>query len=124
VHLPLDVAAGLSGVFAPGGQHSATITLPHTDATNPFLHTYHPDHDNLDARFNAAPLPAGIESHTVSRALSLTLDAASPDADPAWGANVLTGNYAESVSGLHKSTIGVEGRFTLRRLSEVTTLIP
>jgi hypothetical protein len=124
VHLPLDVAAPLTGSLAPGSQHAVTVTLPHTDATNPFLHTYHPDHDNLDARFNAAPLAAGIESLTVSRTITLTLDAASPDADPAWGTNVLTGNYAETVSGLHKNPIGTEGRFTLRRLSEVTTLVP
>ena len=124
VHLPLDVAATLAGPFTPAGQTSVTVSLPHTDATNPFLHTYHPDHDNLDARFSAASLADGVESHAVTRTITLTMDAGSLDGDPAWGANSLTGSYAESVSGLHKDTIGVEGRFTLRRLSEVTTLIP
>ena len=100
------------------------MSLPHTDATNPFLHTYHPDHDNLDARFNATPLDAGIESHTVSRAITLTMDAVSPTGDPAWGAGTLSGAYAETLTGLHKNPIGAEGRFTLRRLSEITTLVP
>lgn len=123
-HLPLDIATVLTGSFAPGGQSTLTVNLPHTDATNPFLHTYHPDHDNLDARFNPAPLAAGIESHTVGRAITLTMDAASPDADPGWGVNSLTGGWAETLTGLHKSSIAVQGRFTLRRLSEVTSFVP
>lgn len=120
-HLPLDVNAACTGVFQPGGVAAATVVLPWTNGVNPFLHTYHPDHDNLDARFNETPLPNGVESHTVTRALSLQLDAAVPAADPAWGTNTLTGNYSETLSGLHKNDIGVAGRFTLRRLSELAT---
>ncbi len=120
-HLPLDVDAILAGGLGIGTQGSTTVALPHTAPTNPFVHTYHPDHDNLDARFQN-PLPAGVESHTVTRAITLTVDASAPDGDPTWGAASLTGAYAETLTGLHKNTIATQGRFALSRVSEITTL--
>ncbi len=35
-----------------------TIQIPYNDPTNPFVHQYHPDHDNKDARFENIPLPS------------------------------------------------------------------
>ena len=36
---------------------ATTVTLSYNDqASNPFLHTYHPDHDNLDATFSTPEL--------------------------------------------------------------------
>lgn len=119
-HLPLDVVATMDGSFGAGGRLSATVGVPLNDPVNPFLHTYHPDHDNLDARF-AGP---AAEALSVARAISLSIDATSPDGDPQWGAATLTGTYGESLTGLHKSAIEVAGRFALRRISEITTFVP
>src|SRR6185503_21259748 len=48
------------------------VTLPFSDpAANPFLHTYHPDHDNLNVTFDASQ-PQGLESYTVERTIRLT----------------------------------------------------
>jgi hypothetical protein len=52
---------------------TATVPLDYNDhASNPFLHTYHPDHDNLDARYQSQ-LPQGSESYTVRREIMLRL---------------------------------------------------
>eukprot|EP01035_Chromulina_nebulosa_P011060 gene11060-14803_t len=55
--LPLDteIATG-SGTVALGGTLVRTFTLGFNDRVNPFVHAYHPDHDNRDARGN--PLAA------------------------------------------------------------------
>ncbi len=122
VHFPLDLDLGLTGSFAPSSTLGGTVTLNHDDAVSPFVHTYHPDHDNLDARFENN-LVSGFESYDVQRALTLTFDAddsASPD--PSWGANVITGTYSETITGIHKETLDVEGPFRLRRLSEIDVI--
>jgi hypothetical protein len=44
-------------------------------ASNPFLRTYHPDHDNLDATFKQE-LPQGSESYTdLTRETALSVTA-------------------------------------------------
>ena len=120
-HLPLDTDAACTGTFGPGAVLAAAIAMAHTDPVNPFLHTYHPDHDNRDARFGAAVLPPGRESRSVNRAVTFRFDNAGPAGDPAWGSASITGTYAEVVTGLHRQPIAVSGRFTLRRLSEIAT---
>ncbi len=118
--LPLDteVATG-SGSVALGGQLVRTFTLAFNDRVNPFVHAYHPDHDNKDAR--GQPLAAGLESYTVVR--SCTFDfAATPPAGAAtlgWGASVIGGTYRETVTGLHRQPLTVHGTFELRRVSEL-----
>jgi hypothetical protein len=48
-----------------------TVPLAYEDqVSNPFLHSYHPDPDNLDAEFNAT-LPSGRESYSVTRRITL-----------------------------------------------------
>lgn len=116
-HFPLDLDLGLTGSFGPGLSAEGTFTLAHDAGDNPFIHAFHPDHDNLNARFDNALAP-GAESHTVDRALTLDFDSASPNGDPTWGSRILTGTYTEEVTGIHKNPISVEGAFFLRRLSE------
>ena len=53
-----------SGSVAVPGSLSCTITVPYNDPTNPFLHQYHPDHDNKDARFQDFALPGGVTPTT------------------------------------------------------------
>ena len=43
----------LAGTFAPGNSLTGAIQIASDYPLNPFLHKYHPDHDNLDASFNA-----------------------------------------------------------------------
>ena len=121
VHFPLDLNLPLSGSFGAGGSLSGTVTLAHNDKENPFIHAFHPDHDNLDPRFENA-LPAGAESHRVTRLLSLAFDVANPGGNPNWGSQFLTGTFTEEITGIHKNSLSVEGKFFLRRLSNKETI--
>lgn len=121
-HMPLDrVIAGV-GAFAVGSTLTHTVTIPFDDPANPFVHAYHPDHDNRDARF--APLPAGVESYNITRTLAFTFTAAPPDGSTVtgWGTTIYGGTYAETIEGLNKNPLTVGGTFTLRRISEISEL--
>ncbi len=123
-HMPLDqvITAG-SGSVALGSTLVRTINIPWNDPTNPFVHQYHPDHDNRDARPDGTnvPLGDGVESHSVSRTCTFEVTAAPPGGTGVlgWGNTVIGGNYTEVLSGLHKQSITVSGTFTLRRVSEI-----
>jgi hypothetical protein len=126
-HLPLDLILSASGgAFALGNfVDFGPIGLAHNDPTNPFVHTYHPDHDNRDARFQ--PLPTGVESYAVSRSVRLNFSSTegliTPDPDSAsWGASKMVGTYVETVTGLRKEPIVAAGTFELRRISEIADL--
>lgn len=121
-HLPLDRAHIGTGAFAVGSSLAYSVTIPFDDPTNPFAHAYHPDHDNRDARL--AALPAGVESYTVTRALTFTFTSAPPDGTKilGWGASIYGGTYRETLTGIHKSPLTVGGTFTLRRLSEIADI--
>ena len=115
------VVAG-TGSFAPGSSTLWTITHAYNDPVNPFVHTYHPDHDNLDAKFQ--PLGNGKESYTVTRTCTFSFTSSPPDGSTVtgWGTTVLGGNYSETLTGLHKNTLTVSGRFAMRRISEIANL--
>jgi hypothetical protein len=108
------------------GTASFSVVLGHTAASNPFLHTFHPDHDNKPAEFTPGPLPEGIESYTVSRAIDLNF-VADPAAlglsSPGWGSTILGGDYQEVISGLRAQPITVKGKFVLHRLSAIGDLV-
>ncbi|MEX1116657.1 MAG: hypothetical protein WEB53_15535, partial [Akkermansiaceae bacterium] len=127
-HLPLDavISAGSGGV-ALGETLVREITIGYTDPTNPFVHSYHPDHDNKDARPDGTviPLSNGDESYTITRTCSFEFTSSPPDGTSplGWGSTVIGGNYSEALGGLHKESIHVSGTFTLRRVSENGVLI-
>jgi len=106
-----------------GGTFTCRVNLEYDDPLNPFKHTYHPDHDNLDDRF-ARKLPEGVESFTVTRQVELEFTAQDPDnlGIAGWGDNQLGGNYRETISGLHTKTIYVAGSFRLMHTSGVSNL--
>lgn len=112
-----------SGSVALGSTLVRTLTLPFNERTNPFVHAYHPDHDNRDARLQ--PVGAGVESFTVTRACSFQFTVQPPDGVPVlgWGASVIGGNYSETLTGLHRLPITVGGTFQLRRVSEIGTIL-
>jgi hypothetical protein len=117
----------MSGQFTPGGTLKVTVPLAYDDqASNPFLHTYHPDHDNLDATFQNK-LPRGSESYDVTRQISLTLNPPGTDFDSLTSAGQsLNGVYLESIKvvGLGGSSrdFTVSGGFTLVRVSPISLL--
>lgn len=111
-----------SGSFATGDTATWTIPIAHNEPTNPFVHTYHPDHDNRDAKGNA--LPAGVESYAINRTCNFTFTDSPPDGRyiAGWGSTVLGGTYQETVVGLHKQNLQVRGTFQMRRVSEVADI--
>lgn len=122
-HLPLDrVLASGSGVVALGQTLVRTVSIPFDDETNPFVHTYHPDHNNKDAR--GMPIAAGVESHGINRTLQFEFTTMPPPGVTAsgWGSAFLGGRYQETIRGLHKQDLIVSGTFVLRRASENGTL--
>lgn len=123
-HMPLDrVITTGSGSVAVPGVLVRTISVPFDDPTNPFVHQYHPDHDNKDARFQ--PLAAGVESYTISRSCTFTFTTTPPPGSTVtsgWGSTVIGGTYAETITGIHKDPIQLNGTFELRRASEIGVL--
>lgn len=106
---------------------SVSVNLGYNDqASNPFVHTYHPDHDNLDSTFSQV-LPQGTESYSIRRNITLKVQAPSDDfSSLTSGSTTFSGAYLENIiiSGLQRSggtndsrTFHVEGTFTLNRIS-------
>lgn len=132
-HLPMDqvITAG-SGSFATGQTLTRVITVPYDDATNPFVHAYHPDHDNKDARGNwllatedASGLKQTEESPTITRTCQFIFTASPPagsSVTSGWGSSVIGGNYIETMTGVHKDPLILSGTFELRRASPIGTL--
>ena len=118
-HMPLDRVLVGSGSVALGSTLSGTIGLSFDAKTNPFVHQYHPDHDNKDPRGDQ--LGAGVESYTVNRAVSFDFLATPPagTSSAGWGTTVLGGNYAETITGAHKDPLATTGTFIFRRLNEI-----
>lgn len=136
-HLPLDavITSGSGGVTPGGDPLVRTIQIPFDDATNPFVHQFHPDHDNKDERGvalprlvkdangNYVPNPRA-ESYTINRTFTFQFLAGAPAGTSklGWGASVIGGIYSETVTGLHKDPISVQGTFRLNRISEISSI--
>ena len=123
-HLPLDrVISADSGGFALGSSLSCTIATPFNDPTSPFVHQYHPDHDN---KSGSTALVSGQESYDITRAVTFNFAASAPVGVSAtgYGSSVIAGTYAETLTGLRKDSVTVTGSFTLRRVSESGSLNP
>lgn len=113
-----------SGTGAFGtGKFTCQVSLDYDHPLNPFKHKYHPDHDNLDERFQAK-LPEGVESFSITRQIELQFTLQDPDnlTIAGWGDNQLGGNYKEAISGLHNQPIHVSGSFRLNRASTIGVL--
>jgi len=132
-HLPLDTVVGSgTGSVGLGQTLGRSIFIPHNAPTNPYVHTYHPDHDNRNARFDG-PVSAGIESPAITRACSFAFTTTPPSgtSSQGWGSSVIGGNYTEILSGIRKArlpdgtttqSVTVSGTFVLRRVSELGSL--
>ena len=117
------------------GQQPTITTMVVVDyndpASNPFLHTYHPDHDNLNASFDAT-LPQGSESYRIERVIRLIVDPPADDfSSLVASGNTFAGRYEERVTlkGLARAggandtrEFEARGAFSLTRLSDIPTL--
>ena len=129
---PTNQCWTFDGALGQASNLTTSVILDYADqASNPFLHTYHPDHDNLDTTFKHQ-LAQGAESYTVRRDITLSVQPpGSGSASFANSAQSLGGIYAETitVSGLARAggtndtrVFHVQGAFTLNRITSVPTL--
>jgi hypothetical protein len=117
---PIPLVA--NGAFG-SGRLTCQVNLDYDDRLNPFKHLYHPQHDNLDARFQNK-LPEGVESFTILRQIEMDFTAQDPDnlTLPGWGDDQLGGNYYETISGLSSQPLHISGTFRLTRVSTIGVL--
>ena len=111
---------GLAGSFT--NALAGTVTVRFDDPVNPFLHRYHPMHDNQD--WNWQPYTNAVETRTIVRDLALTFDSiTNGSANPYSGVDRVSGVYQETLSGLRAQPIVMQGVFSLQRISQINQLI-
>jgi hypothetical protein len=118
--------ASASGSF--GGSLVFNVDLDYRDhSSNPFLHGFHPDHDNLTADFKRVQV-SGTESYGVRRRIKLSFGSGAEDfRSLTESGRLFSGTYREDISlsgpaGGAGRTYHVEGIFTLYRVLERSTL--
>ena len=129
-HLPFSAdnpAWSTVGSLNPGVAVTFTVPVSYKDhASNPYLHTFHPDHDNLDAGFKNV-LARGAESYDVTRTIMLAFSppgtdfASLTDATQSRG-----GTYQETMTiggpnGFSRD-FRLSGSFTLNLITPVSTV--
>jgi len=115
----------MTGSFGVGNTVGCTITLTPSTPTNPFLHRYHPDHDNLDAYYNPIPPGEPQEVYTITRQIQMTFTATDPTgaASADYGATSIGGKYSETITGLHRNPLVVSGVFHLNQIANTPPLL-
>ena len=104
-------------LFGATNCFAGRVELAYNDPQNPFVHVYHPDHDNKDA--NQQALAEGVESWSVFRKVMLQFADANPAManDPHWKVDRWGGTYRETIEGVHRYPLYVEGDFSLQKVS-------
>ncbi len=116
----------LTGAGAFGGSNSVfvcTNILWYTNVLNPFVHQYHPDHDNYDDSHTTL-LADGVECPTITRQITWQFTASDPNGLPlsGWGDNQVGGIYTETINGLYRMPLYVQGTFRLSLACNVGVL--
>jgi len=126
-----------TGELSATGVLGCTIKISENHPTNPFLHRYHPDHDNWDSRYEKKypenkDQGAPEESFEITRTITFTFEDKYPPGcegsgcrqfpPPAWGYSKIGGTVQEVINGLHKDDITVTGSFQLDRTSVIDRL--
>jgi len=126
VHLPwtpTNTLWSFNSALARGTNLSTTVTTYYNDrASNPFVHAYHPDHDNLNSTFTQL-LPRGAESYDLQRQITLNFSGVSDDfAGRTGSATAVSGNYSETYTvlglGSNTRTFQAVGYFQLNRMTD------
>lgn len=103
------------------GAFTGAVAVGCNDSRNPFLHRYHPKHDNKNGDW--ATYTNAVETFDISRAITLRFEPMTNTSFRAvWGMDVAQGAYREVLAGIHKTPVVVSGRFGLRRISQVKDL--
>jgi hypothetical protein len=133
VHLPVTRPnTGYPGSGRLGGNDPVSwlVGIAFSEhSSNPFLHTYHPDHDNLDDRdpLFVESAAKGDESYDITR--RITLIRQEPEATfeaLTRGAQTLEGRYEETITlgrADSERAFLAQGTFTLQRVLDVPTLL-
>jgi hypothetical protein len=112
-----DSELAMDGGLGPGRAIVGELVLSKLHPTNPFRHKYHPDHRNI----NPDNDDYGYE---IVRHMTVVFDD-TPDGQPGigdYGVRTLTGVYSETIEGLHKIPLVVEGVVSLTRICTVGKL--
>jgi len=126
-HLPWSAQNTPWPATLTGKVYRVEISTPYdASSVNPFIHQYHPDHDNLNASFTQV-LPKGRESYSIRRTVFLSPQAAGFDYQSRTAGSLdINGVYDETLeiggSGANARTFRVLGTFTLNRISDLPTL--
>lgn len=131
-HLPWsegNTSWTFDGSLVGGDAITASVEVAYDDdRSNPFVHTYHPDHDNYDARFEST-LPRGQESYDILREITLQVQPPGDDfSSVTSGGDTLSGRYEEILivrgrltdSGSDARTFRTRGGFALNRITDIT----
>lgn len=128
VHLPLSGSPWLfQGAFGGVGILNAVLTEGFANsASNPFVHAYHPDHDNLDALYQPITKP-GAESYDIKRQITLSFTPPGNDfSSRTVGSSRVQGTYLENIvlkGGNNQTrTVVTKGSFILNRVSSIATI--
>ena len=116
------------------GEAATLTTVVETDfadhASNPFLHTYHPDHYNLDPTFKTQ-VARGMESYGIRREITLRVTPPPANVFAMTSGQRVSGWYIETIRVVGLARAGgtsdtrefrVSGPFTLNRISDVAAL--
>lgn len=129
-HLPFSKSNApwsASGTFDLGRVLIFNVVESYKDQTsNPFLHTFHPDHDNLDVNFTQL-LARGVESYDITRIIKLTFSLGGTNfASLTAAAQSRTGTYEETMAigaeGSASRNFRLSGSYKLQLISPVTSL--
>lgn len=108
----------MTGSFQLGSDLTVTLFLPADDPTNPFRHKFHPDHK------------VASQSYEITRQITLVFRDEDDQGRPitgvpvlSWGSSEIGGIYKESILGLNKEQINIEGTFVLKKSSSVDQLV-
>ncbi len=111
-------------LLSSSGSLNVALEMTAASPTHPYKHKYHPDHDNLDANYAEIPQSHEQEIGTITRSMTLDFqdDVENYEEPPGWGDSLLGGIYEETISGMHKNDIYVEGVFLLERVTATPEL--
>lgn len=130
VHLPwtpTNTLWSFNGALARGSTLSTTVFVDYNDrAANPFVHAYHPDHNNLNATFSTM-LARGSQSYDLQRKITLYFQGTADDfASRIGAATALSGTYTETFNvlglGSNSRSFQSAGTFQLNRMTDNANL--
>ncbi|MBZ0114526.1 MAG: hypothetical protein K8J08_18830, partial [Thermoanaerobaculia bacterium] len=121
----------VSSGFGPGSSLSGQLLVPTEHPTNPYRHAYHRDHGGtcgcrpLDPQYQAC-LDAcdARQNFDIERDFEVVFDTTDPRGANQldWQSRRLSGCYAETLRGLHRAPLHLNGRLDLFRVSTIPTL--